>query len=587
MGVAVKSEEMSLSPTRAVLRRPAVLGAGAVAAVVLAVGSTLTVGAAPGPAAVAVPDPAPTTVQVPEQFRTAPFDVPRTLTVPSGWTVSVHARIEKARFLATTPDGRLLVSQPSGGKVLLVTGAADEPGAVTEFLTGLRKPHDLVFATVDGTTWLYVAESHQVSRYRWTDGATTPGAAEVVVANLPDDSTGELKGAYAHALKNIAVSPDGGLYVSIASTCNACTSDTTSTPQRGAIYRYAADGTGGRLFARGLRNAEGLAFRPGTSELWAVVNNRDNLGYPEHGDITGDGEDDYGTVVPSYVDNHPPEEFVQVADGGFYGWPFCNPNPDAGIRDMPFDRDVQMNADGHVDCSTADRITIGMQAHSAPLGLTFPTGTLADLGAVVAFHGSWNRQSPTGYKVVRFPWDAAAGRLGDQQDLVTGFLSGGTAWGRPVDAAVSADGRLFVSDDQSGTVYTLTPTADAPPTAGAPVVRSLTLVNADTDQPVPGFDPIPDGGTIDLTRVGRRLNIRATVDGDPVGAVRFGLDGNAAYHTEHFAPYTLAGDADGGRDYLPWTPTAGRHVVRVTADRTSGDTGTAGSTFELSVTVTD
>jgi len=402
-----------------------------------------------------------TPVSVPASMRKEPFDRPRALSVPVGWRVSVVSRIPRPRFMVLAPDGALLVSQPSGGSVTIIRrGVAPAP-----FLTGLTFPHDLVIATLSGRTWLYVAESNRVRRHPYSAGDRTAQPGETVVAGLPDASTPELKGAYAHALKNIAIGPEGGLYVSIASTCNVCVSDTRSDPRRAAIYRYGVTGTDRRLYATGLRNAEGLDFVPNTAELWVVVNNRDNIAYPEHRDVDGDGKDDYGKVLPSYVDNHPPELFLRVKDGGFYGWPFCNSNPDRtiGMRDMPYDRDVEMNPDGRVDCATATLADQGIPAHSAPLGLTFLQRTAVPrelrTGAVVAYHGSWNRTRRTGYKVVWFPWDSAGRRPGPAQDLVTGWVdvSGQDIWGRPVDVVADRDGTLLVSDDYSGTIYRLTP----------------------------------------------------------------------------------------------------------------------------------
>jgi glucose/arabinose dehydrogenase len=176
-----------------------------------------------------------------------------------------------------------------------------------------------------------------------------------------------------------------------------------------------------------------------------------------------------------YVDNHPPEEFTRVRPGGNYGWPFCNPNPDTanGLDNMPFDRDVQLNADGRVDCSAMDRINKGIQAHSAPLGLTFLQGTafpaLYRDGVVTGLHGSWNRTTPTGYKVAYFPWDSTTQRPGAQIDLVTGWLTSQGAWGRPVDAAVDLQGNLLISDDGSGTIYKLTYTQSSTPPVTPPI----------------------------------------------------------------------------------------------------------------------
>ncbi len=400
-------------------------------------------------------------VQVPASMRTAPFDVDRYLNVPPDFSVAVYARVGAPRFMALAPNGDLLVSQPSTGKVLLVRPNGSADPAVSDFATGLRNPHDIVFHTIGATTYVYITESNQINRYTYTAGNLTAQNREIIITGLPDASTPELHGNYAHTLKNIALDSNHKLYVSVASSCNACLEDTQSDPVRGAIYQYNADGTGRRLFARGLRNAEGLAFVPGTTRLWAIVNNRDNIAYPFNQDFDGDGTSDLGKVLTPYVDNHPPEEFTYVQDGGNYGWPFCNPDPDQTLDNMPFDRDYQFNASGQVDCNGMTRISRGIQAHSAPLGLTFMPGTnFANpyrSGAVAALHGSWNRAAKTGYKVVYFPWNSATQAPTGQVDLVTGFLNDATqaVLGRPVDAAVDPQGDLFISDDYSGTIYKL------------------------------------------------------------------------------------------------------------------------------------
>jgi glucose/arabinose dehydrogenase len=391
----------------------------------------------------------PATVHVPASMRSDPFTTERSLNIPAGMSISVYARVPGARFMATAPNGDLLVSEPGNGKVVIIQPNANGDPQVSDFVTGLRKPHDIVFHTIGSTTYVYITETNQVNRFIYRSGDTTAHDRQIVVANLPDSSTPELGGRYGHELKNIVLDSHDKLYISIASTCNACVSDTQSDPLRAAIYQYNADGSDGHLFARGLRNAEGLDMLPGTDQLWAVVNNRDNIAYPYH-DATGN----YGKVLPDYVDNHPPEEFTLVRNGGNYGWPFCNPNADtsAGYSNMPFDPDAEFNADGHVDCAKMDRINKGMQAHSAPLGLTF-IHHADQTGALIAFHGSWNRTTPTGYKVVYFSWNGQ--QFGDQLDLVTGFTTNNQAWGRPVDTAVDAQGSIFISDDFSGTIYKL------------------------------------------------------------------------------------------------------------------------------------
>jgi glucose/arabinose dehydrogenase len=390
----------------------------------------------------------PVTVTVPAPFATPPFNVPRTLLVPPGFTVEVVARIANARFILKLPRKDFLVSRPNAGTIALVRPQPSGVPLTFTFASGLNRPHDMVLATINGTRYLYFAEAHRVSRAVYVAGDNSMRPRTVVVANLP--ATG------GHTLKNIAIDPSGKLYVSIGSSCNECASDDAANPVRGSIYQYNADGSGGMLFARGLRNAEGLAFVPGTSTLWVVVNNRDHIPYPFN-DTSGN----YGRVFPGYVDDHPPEEFTKVVQGGSYGWPFCNPNPDtpAGLDNMPFDVDYD-NRNAGVNCATRTRIDKGIQAHAAPLGLLFLQSTAFPVtyrsGVVIALHGSWNRSVPTGYKLIHFTWDAATQRPTTEIDLVTGWLDvGGSVWGRPVDVAMAGDGGLLISDDYSGTIYKL------------------------------------------------------------------------------------------------------------------------------------
>jgi glucose/arabinose dehydrogenase len=399
-------------------------------------------------------------VHVPDSLRYAPFDTDRYLCLPPNFSISVYARIPDARFMALTPTGDLLISQPGAGKVSLVQQRADGTVAVSDFATDLYVPHDLVFHTVADQTYLYVAEGNGIDRFPYTWGDLTAHDKETLIRDLPSGSSPELRGAYAHELKNIAIDSNHRIYVSIASATNADPADRYATPSRGAIYQYAPDGSNGRLFAIGLRNAEGLRFVPGTDLLWAAVNNRDNLAYPYD-----DGSGNYGLVFQEYVNNHPPDEFTSVRDGGDYGWPFANPNPDTenGFDYMPFDPDQQNNPLGmFYSVFIFDRIAKGIQAHSAPLGLTFLQGTAFPAayaqGALIALHGSWNRVPYTGYKLIYFPWNQETQSPGPQQDFITGWLDDNTQqyWGRPVATIVDLDGNLFISDDTSGTVYKLT-----------------------------------------------------------------------------------------------------------------------------------
>lgn len=392
------------------------------------------------------------TVTVPASMRSAPFDVPRSLKIPGGYHIAVYARIPGARFAAVTPDSGLLVSVPNSGVVKLVRANPNGDPIVSNYISGLDSPQGLAVHSVGGTTYLYVGEATRIDRYVWTAGQATPGARQVIISGL-------LTGG-SHPYKDIALDANDKLYVALGSSCNICTNDLTSSPQRGAIYVYSADGTGGRLYAHGLRNAEGLAILPATNQLWVAVNERDDIPYPYH----KSSNVPFGSVYTPYVDNHPPDEFTSVRDGGNYGWPYCNPTQDSmpGYDNMAFDPSVDsgINDNGQVNCATMDRIVKGIQAHSAPLGLSFTFGTNVPpafaRGAVMGLHGSWDRSSNTGYKVIYVPFAGSLPATSTTAtDLVTGWADAHSAWGRPVDVVIDAAGRFFITDDEAGAVYAL------------------------------------------------------------------------------------------------------------------------------------
>jgi glucose/arabinose dehydrogenase len=497
--------------------------------------------------------------------------------------------------MAVAPNGDVLVSHPGSGRIYLLRPNASGHADVSVFASGLRNPHDLVFATLAGTTWLYVAESHQIVRYVYRSGDVVISSANPVVTGLPDSSSPDLQGNYGHQLKNIAIGADGKLYVSIASATNASNADAISDPVRCAIYQYNADGTGRRLFARGLRNAEGLAFVPGTSTLWVTVNGRDNTRVPTHRDWDGDGTDDYGKLLSAYVDNHPPEPFTRVTDGANYGWPYANPTPDSpnGLTNMPFDPDYENNRDWtRFPESSFTRISKGIQAHSAPLGFSFLQNSLVPAayrnGAAIALHGSWNRSRKVGYKVIYFPW-RTDGTPGDEMDLVRGWLNDSTqgVWGRPVDVVPDATGGLLISDDVSGTIYRLTSTE---PTASGPQVSELFLVDTRTGAKI---GRLSSGGTIDL-RSYPKISVVAEMSPTGTGSIWFSGSGTAAgggesvafSRTESVAPYAIAGDS-GGSSIHAWNPPTGNgtYQLRVTPYSGSNRTGTAGTPRDVSFSV--
>jgi glucose/arabinose dehydrogenase len=195
--------------------------------------------------------------------------------------------------------------------------------------------------------------------------------------------------------------------------------------RRGGIVVYdGPEATGEKIFATGLRNAVGLTLHPDTGELWAANNGRDLMG-----------------------DDTPPETVYLVKEGGDYGWPRCHAgdivDPEFGFEGA---------------CNGVEPPAIEMQAHSAPLGIVFYTGSAfppeyhGDL--FIAFHGSWNRSVPTGYKVVRAPMEGST-PSGPVEDFAWGWIDEGASdvSGRPVGLAVGPDGALYVSDDKAGFIY--------------------------------------------------------------------------------------------------------------------------------------
>lgn len=403
-----------------------------------------------------------TTLRVPSGLGGGAFATTRTLTVPKGWTAQVWARVDGARMEAWTPQGDLLVSQPGNGTVAeLIPPAHGNPSSRT-ILSGLTTPQGLAFAKLDGHEVLYVGESDEIDRYPWgTNGIS--GSRTVVAGHLPDQDP---SGDDVHRDKDVAVTADGTVWFNVGSASNATPSDRTMNPPRATIESVSPSGQDLKVVEKGVRNGEGLAVAP-DGTVWTAVNNRDNITYPAHSPYQGNS-DPFGQVIQSYVNEHPLDEVVPVTAGRDVGWPYCNPDQDdshpaGSLVNVPFVPDAVTNAGGKaLNCAALKPIEVGLPAHSAPLGLAFLEGTRIAApwsgGAVVAVHGSWNRQPPRAPAVLWMPWDSRTHTLGAAVTLVSGFQdTSGNRWGRVVDAVAGPDGALYVSDDAAGAIYRLVP----------------------------------------------------------------------------------------------------------------------------------
>jgi glucose/arabinose dehydrogenase len=319
---------------------------------------------------------------------------------------------------------KLATSGGSTGESNRITLLRDSDGnGVPEvrsvFLDHLNSPFGVALVDND----LYIANTDAIVRYPYTTGdtkITDPGTPFVPLPGGPIDH---------HWTKSLVASPDGSLlYVGVGSNSNITENGIEAEKNRAAILQIDRASGRWRIFASGLRNPNGLSFEPQTGALWAVINERDELG-PD--------------LVPDYM--------TSVKDGGFYGWPYSYYGRHVDPRVMPQRPDLVAKA------IVPD---YALSSHVAPLGLAFYTASnLPDTyhgGAFVGEHGSWNRQSLNGYKVVFVPFKDGKPD-GIAKDVVTGFLDGDNqARGRPVGLAIDKTGALLVADDVGNTVWRVT-----------------------------------------------------------------------------------------------------------------------------------
>jgi glucose/arabinose dehydrogenase len=347
------------------------------------------------------------------------------LAVPPGFSANLFAEgLAHPRAMTIAPNGDVFLAESREGRITILRDEDGDGGAdlIQTFASGYQRPFGLAFH--DGA--LYVADLQAVWRVPYEEGALS-GRGRTPVTTL-----GALGNASGHWTRNLVFSPDGDyFFVSIGSRNNLA----EEPEPRATIQRFRADGTDQITFAGGLRNPVGLAFYPGTDDLYTVVNERDGYG---------------DAMVPDY--------FTRVAEDDFFGWPYAylGPHPDPDWGDVRPDL---------VELTRAPDVLF--EAHSAPIGLVFYEGDQFPApyrgGAFVAHRGSWNAGEARGYRVVFIPF--TDGRPdGSYEIFATGFRRGGETtaevWGRPAGLAIARDGGLLIADDTGGTIWRVTYTGE-------------------------------------------------------------------------------------------------------------------------------
>jgi hypothetical protein len=340
----------------------------------------------------------------------------KTLYAPSGFKISEFATgIKGTRFFSFGPDDTMYIGSNTGDSIYAVRdtnadGVADQKNIIE---SKLNTPHSVYYYNGD----LYLAEQNRVSVYRAIQPTGTFSKKDVLVDGLP--SGNKLTGG-GHTTRTVVIGPDNKMYVSVGSSCNLCIE---SDNRRATIMRYNLDGSGAEIYAGGLRNTVGFTFNDGT--LWGLDMGRDQIG-----------------------DDIPPDEVNIITQDANYGWPYC-------YGDQINNPEYKDRA-AYCKASTVAPV-LGLQAHSAPLGIAFENQAAKQTwpkvyqnGFFAALHGSWNRTVPTGYKVV---WVDTKSNPMKTYNFITGWLDGSGAWGRPVGLGFDSKGNMYVSDDKQNLVY--------------------------------------------------------------------------------------------------------------------------------------
>jgi glucose/arabinose dehydrogenase len=346
-----------------------------------------------------------------------------------GFKVQLYAEgLENPRLIRRAPNGDFFVAESDPGiiKVFRGIGSDGKAQGSFDFASGLQQPFGIAFYPPGpNPQFVYVGNTGSVVRFPYQNGDTKArGPAQTIVPDLP--TGGRLRGG-GHWTRDIAFSLDGKkMFVSVGSLTNVDDPDQNKAEfHRANILEFNPDGSGLQVYAWGIRNPVGIAVNPQTGQLWASVNERDQLG---------------DNLVPDYI--------THVQQGGFYGWPWYYTGGNQDPR----------HAGKHPELKS--KVIVGdvlLQPHNASLEMTFneesgfPSEYKGDIFA--AEHGSWNKSSRTGYEVIRVPLKDGHAN-GEYEDFLTGFVTAdGQVWGRPVGVAFATDGSLLVTDDGSNSIW--------------------------------------------------------------------------------------------------------------------------------------
>ena len=355
------------------------------------------------------------------------------LKVPDGFQVRPLAQgLQNPRIIAVAPDGRIYVSRRDQGDVLLLEDA-DEDGTLDgapKVVFSRPGAHGLAIANGQ----LYVATATEVYRAPMRPDGTL-GPAERIINDLPDGGQ--------HPNRTLAFGPDGMLYISVGSSCNACNE---TNPEHAALLRATPDGKSRSIFASGLRNTIGFAWNPSTGELWGMDHGIDYLGNDEQ-----------------------PEELNRIEKGKQYGWPHIWGKDGVNPQSTPPGQISKQQW-----AAMSEPMVLGYTAHAAPMQLVFYTGTQFPAAwrgdAFVTMRGSWNRKPASGYEVVRVRFDN--GKPVAFEPFLSGFLvdNGRAHIARPVGLAMTKGGALLVGDDANGVIYRVSHGAAPASAVPAPAV---------------------------------------------------------------------------------------------------------------------